>query len=150
MVQCLCWFCFSPSWFDQRRCFSLEVEDRRASDLCEEFQADAERVAEIRADLERVTGLSEIFRVLGDETRTRIVWALSRRELCVCDIANLLGVSSSLVSHHLRLLRSLRLVKYRREGKMAYYTLDDDHIVQLIRAAMDHYDEDRQGPVVSR
>ncbi|MGI6611520.1 MAG: ArsR/SmtB family transcription factor [Limnochordia bacterium] len=126
----------------------MEYTEQSAPDVCEEFLIDGTRVGQLRADLERVGGVSEIFKVLGDETRTRIVWALSCCELCVCDIAALLGVSSSSVSHHLRLLRSLRLVKYRREGKMAYYSLDDDHIVQLIRAALDHYEE--QGSSASR
>lgn len=121
----------------------MENVNARQSDICEEFITDTSRINAIREDLAAVQGLSEIFRVLGDENRTRIVWALSRRELCVCDIANLLGVSSSLVSHNLRLLRSLRLVKYRKEGKQAFYTLDDGHIVQLIKAAIDHYQEQR-------
>ena len=121
----------------------MEYKEDKAEDVCDEYAADANRTAKLRADLAKVGGVSEIFRVLGDETRTRIVWALSQQELCVCDIADLLGVSSSAVSHHLRLLRSLRLVKYRREGKMAYYSLDDDHIVQLIRAALEHYEEQR-------
>ncbi|MGI6082301.1 MAG: ArsR/SmtB family transcription factor [Limnochordia bacterium] len=123
----------------------MERKESKAPDVCDEFLSDGTRVDQLKADLERVGGVSEIFKVLGDETRTRIVWALSRCELCVCDIAALLGVSSSSVSHHLRLLRSLRLVKYRREGKMAYYSLDDDHIVQLIRAALDHYEEQESG-----
>ncbi|NLN20231.1 MAG: helix-turn-helix transcriptional regulator [Firmicutes bacterium] len=123
----------------------MEYKEAKALDLCDEFLTDETRIDQLKEDLERVGGVSEIFKVLGDETRTRIVWALSQCELCVCDIAALLGVSSSSVSHHLRLLRSLRLVKYRREGKMAYYSLDDDHIVQLIQAALDHYEEQQSG-----
>lgn len=119
----------------------MEHTEQGAPDVCQEFLTDTTHITQLRADLDRVGGVSEIFKVLGDETRTRIVWALSYGELCVCEIATLLGVSSSSVSHHLRLLRSLRLVKYRREGKMAYYSLDDDHIVRLIRAALEHYEE---------
>ena len=121
----------------------MEYKEAKALDLCDEFLTDETRIDQLKEDLERVGGVSEIFKVLGDETR--IVWALSQCELCVCDIAALLGVSSSSVSHHLRLLRSLRLVKYRREGKMAYYSLDDDHIVQLIQAVLDHYEEQQSG-----
>lgn len=113
----------------------------KPTDACEEFTPDAQRVSGVHTDISAVQGISEIFRVLGDQTRTQIVWALANQELCVCDIAQLLGASSSLVSHHLRLLRHLRLVKFRKEGKQAFYTLDDDHVVQLIHAAIDHYHE---------
>jgi len=67
--------------------------------------------------------------------------ALDREELCVCDIATLVGMSRPAVSHHLRILRHLRLVKYRRDGKIAYYSLDDSHISKLIRAAQGHVRE---------
>ncbi|MBE3586600.1 ArsR/SmtB family transcription factor [Desulfofundulus thermocisternus] len=90
-----------------------------------------------------VAGLSELFRVLGDETRTKILYLLSHRELCVCDLAEILEMSLPAVSHHLRLLKAMRLVKYRREGKMVYYSLDDDHIVNLIREAQAHFAEER-------
>ncbi|SHJ34760.1 transcriptional regulator, ArsR family [Desulfofundulus thermosubterraneus DSM 16057] len=90
-----------------------------------------------------VAGLSELFKVLGDETRTKILYLLSYRELCVCDLAEILEMSLPAVSHHLRLLKAMRLVKYRREGKMVYYSLDDDHIVNLIREAQAHFAEER-------
>jgi ArsR family transcriptional regulator, lead/cadmium/zinc/bismuth-responsive transcriptional repressor len=82
--------------------------------------------------------LAEIFSVLADPTRLRICMFLSESELCVCDLAAMLGVSESAVSHQLRLLRSLRIVKYRRDGKMAYYTLDDGHVTALIKQGLDH------------
>lgn len=85
--------------------------------------------------------LSETFKILGDPTRLSIVLALTREELCVCDIAALLNMSDSAISHQLRLLKSLRLVKHRREGKMAYYSLDDKHISALIRIAVRHVSE---------
>ena len=75
-----------------------------------------------------VQRLAETFKVLGDATRTKIIFALSQEELCVCDIANLLGTTKSAVSHQLRVLRNMKLVKYRKEGKMAFYSLDDEHI----------------------
>ncbi|WP_439328941.1 ArsR/SmtB family transcription factor [Desulfofundulus thermosubterraneus] len=87
--------------------------------------------------------MSELFKVLGDETRTKILYLLSYRELCVCDLAEILEMSLPAVSHHLRLLKAMRLVKYRREGKMVYYSLDDDHIVNLIREAQAHFAEER-------
>ncbi|MBI1805797.1 MAG: winged helix-turn-helix transcriptional regulator [Ignavibacteria bacterium] len=89
----------------------------------------------------RTLDLSETFKVLSDPTRLRIVFALTKEELCVCDIAALLGMTDSAISHQLRLLKSLRLVKYRKNGKMAYYSLDDDHIEDLIRIATRHVSE---------
>ena len=79
-----------------------------------------------------IAALSETFRVLGDATRLRIVHALSDSELCVCDLANVLGAAQSTVSHSLRALRQLRIVRYRKEGKIAYYSLDDAHIRGLV------------------
>ena len=79
-----------------------------------------------------VTTLAETFKLLGDPTRVKIVFALSREELCVCDLANLLGVSQSAVSHSLRALRQMRFVRFRNEGKIAYYELDDEHIAHLL------------------
>lgn len=90
---------------------------------------------------ETTAALSETFRVLGDPTRLRIVLALSRVELCVCDIAALLGMTDSAISHQLRLLKSLRLVKRVRRGKMVYYALDDRHIADLIGVAARHVAE---------
>ncbi|MDK2821820.1 MAG: ArsR family transcriptional regulator, lead/cadmium/zinc/bismuth-responsive transcriptional [Clostridia bacterium] len=90
-----------------------------------------------------VSGLSEIFKVLGDETRTKILYLLAHKKLCVCDIASILDMSLPAVSHHLRLMKALRLVKYYREGKMVYYSLDDHHILNLIREAQEHFAEDR-------
>lgn len=82
--------------------------------------------------------LAETFRVLGDPTRVRILHALSLEELCVCDIARLLGTTKSAVSHQLRLLRSLRVVKYRKDGRMAYYSLDDSHVGNLLHEGINH------------
>lgn len=96
----------------------------------------------LRERLLDVAGLSEIFKALGDETRTRIIYLLSLRELCVHDIASVMEMSLPAVSHHLRLLKLLRLVKHRREGRHVYYSLDDDHILELIRIAKEHYDEE--------
>jgi ArsR family transcriptional regulator len=82
--------------------------------------------------------LTETFKLLGDPTRLKIILALKEEELCVCDLATLLGVSRSAVSHQLRLLKNWRLVKHRRAGKIAYYSLDDLHIGEIITAAMEH------------
>lgn len=82
--------------------------------------------------------LAETFRVLGDPTRVRILHALSLEELCVCDIASLLGTTKSAVSHQLRLLRTLRVVRYRKDGRIVYYSLDDSHVGNLLREGLNH------------
>ncbi|MEP7274653.1 MAG: metalloregulator ArsR/SmtB family transcription factor [Acidobacteriota bacterium] len=85
--------------------------------------------------------LAETFKLLGDSTRIRIAFALSREELCVCDLANLLGISQSAASHSLRVLRQMRLVRVRKEGKIAYYALDDHHIASLLEEGFRHVEE---------
>ena len=92
-------------------------------------------------DAHLVDDLTEIFRVLGDPTRVRILDALSRSELCVGDLASQLSVTESAVSHQLRLLRGMRLVKSRRDGRHIYYTLDDHHIVGLFEQGLEHVQE---------
>jgi ArsR family transcriptional regulator len=88
-----------------------------------------------------VEALAETFKVLGDTTRVRILDALSRSELCVQDVADTLGVTQSAVSHQLRLLRSMRLVRTRRQGRQIFYALDDDHIVKLFAQGLEHVEE---------
>ena len=90
---------------------------------------------------ESVQALADTFKVLGDGTRVRILDAISRTELCVCDIARAVGLSESAVSHQLRLLRGMRLVRPRRDGRMVFYTLDDDHIVKLFEQGLRHVEE---------
>ena len=93
-------------------------------------------------DADTLIGLSETFKMLGDITRLKICLALSRQELCVSDIAALLDLTDSAVSHQLRIMKTMRLVQYRKEGKMTYYMLDDEHIEQLIRLGVRHVQED--------
>ena len=93
-------------------------------------------------DDETTAALSETFKVLSDPTRLKIVLALTTQELCVCDIAALLRMTDSAISHQLRLLNNLRLVKRYRRGKMVYYALDDKHIEDMIRVAVRHVSED--------
>jgi ArsR family transcriptional regulator len=87
------------------------------------------------------SALAETFKVLGDPTRVRILDALSREEVPVCDLAQRLGLTQSAVSHQLRLLRSMRLVRSRRDGRHIYYALDDDHIVKLFKQGLEHVQE---------
>jgi DNA-binding transcriptional ArsR family regulator len=95
-----------------------------------------------------VQEIAETFRVLGDPTRVRILDALAAGELCVCDIAELVGISESAVSHQLRLLRGMRLVRPRRAGRQVFYTMDDVHIVELLRLAVTHVQEPAATPVL--
>ena len=121
-------------------------------DSCDVFHLDPAKVAGLKTTLlgERaVIALAETFKVLGDMTRVRILDALSRSELCVCDIARLLGLTESAVSHQLRLLRGMRLVRARRAGRMVFYSLDDQHIVGLFRQGLDHVQE-QSGRAVQR
>lgn len=85
-----------------------------------------------------ITDLSNVFKTLGDRTRIKILYALSKSELCVCDISTILNMSMSAVSHQLRVLRNMKLVKYRKKGKEVYYSLDDNHVVQLIKVSLEH------------
>ncbi len=94
-------------------------------------------------DDEAAVALADTFKVLGDPTRVRILDALSRDETPVCDLAEALGVTQSAVSHQLRLLRSMRLVRARRDGRHIYYALDDEHILKLFRQGLDHVQERR-------
>ena len=124
---------------------SSDVRPTAAPDLCDVIHLHPARVAELRSALigpDAVTDLAETFRTLGDPTRVRILDALSHGELCVCDLAALVRMSESAVSHQLRLLRSLRLVRPRREGRMVFYALDDKHIITLFRTGLRHVQED--------
>jgi DNA-binding transcriptional ArsR family regulator len=108
---------------------------------CENHPIDGDRVADVQRRMPGEAGfrhLAEIFSAMGDPTRLRILFALANQELCVCDLAALLGVSVSAVSHQLRLLRGLRLVKFRREGRLAYYSLDDHHVSVLLEMGLEH------------
>ena len=82
--------------------------------------------------------LAEFFKIIGDTTRTKILFALDQNEMCVCDIANVVGMSKSSVSHQLAILRNSGIVKYRREGKEVYYTLDDEHVKQVFEVGIEH------------
>lgn len=85
--------------------------------------------------------LSDFFKVLGDSTRAKIMWALDLSEMCVCDLASLLNMTKSAISHQLSTLRENNLVKYRREGKMVYYSLSDYHVKEIFEKGMEHIKE---------
>ena len=113
-----------------------------ATDLaCDDHVVHVEAVRRARASLptgQVLGGLADVFAALGDPTRLRIVAALAGGELCVCDLAATVGQTESAVSHHLRLLRTLGLVRPRRNGRLVYYTLDDAHVAILFGQALDH------------
>ena len=113
-------------------------------EVCDLVQIDLTRVRKIRAALvqpDAVQGLADTFSALGDPTRVRILDALSHGELCVCDLAAVLRLSQSAVSHQLRLLRGLRLVRPRREGRVVFYDLDDQHIMSIFKQTLQHVEE---------
>ena len=90
---------------------------------------------------ELICDLSDLFKVFGDTTRMRILYSLFESELCVCDIARLLGLTQSAVSHQLRILKDAKLVRFRREGKSIFYSLDDDHVRSILALGMEHLEE---------
>jgi DNA-binding transcriptional ArsR family regulator len=100
-----------------------------------------EVVAAVRKEMpadEALLDLADLFKVFSDSTRVKILCALLRAEMCVCDIAALLGMSKSAISHQLRTLRQTRLVKYRREGKVVYYSLEDEHVGNIFDQGLVH------------
>jgi ArsR family transcriptional regulator, lead/cadmium/zinc/bismuth-responsive transcriptional repressor len=101
-------------------------------------------------DDDSVVALAETFRMLGDNTRVRILDVISRRERCVCDIARAVGMSESAVSHQLRLLRGQRLVRPRRSGRQVFYVLDDHHIVRLFAQGLEHVQENARSSRLRR
>ena len=90
---------------------------------------------------ENLYDLAELFKVFGDTTRIKILCALAEADMCVCDIAVLLNMTQSAISHQLRVLKQARLVKYRREGKIVYYSLDDEHVKQIFDQGLIHINE---------
>ena len=102
-------------------------------------------VAQVRQNLpqeESLIQLADLFKVFGDGTRVRILFVLLQAEVCVCDLAALLGMTQSAVSHQLRILKQAKLIKSRRDGKTVFYSLADDHVATLLRQGMEHVCED--------
>ena len=119
--------------------------DRKNPDVCEIYYVNEDHVRSARQALSperEILSLAETFKTLGDPTRVKVLQALSVEELCVCDLAKLLGISESATSHQLRVLRNKKLVRYRKEGKMAFYSLDDEHIDVLMKVALQHVREE--------
>ena len=113
-----------------------EICERRI--IHEDRLASAQTLLPVQADIER---MSDLFKAMADPGRVRILMALNVQEMCVCDLAALLGVSESAASHQMRILRNMNLVRNRRDGQVLYYRLVDDHVTQLIGVARDHVSE---------
>ncbi len=123
---------------DSKLTADKEVE---SGDVCEVLYIDETKVRLVAGRMPReeaVSAVTEVFKILNDPTRVKIVFALSQAELCVCDLAALVGISISAVSHQLRLLRALQLVRFRKSGRLAYYSLADEHTVRLLCDALAH------------
>jgi DNA-binding transcriptional ArsR family regulator len=113
-------------------------------DRCDCSTIHEEVVAEVRKqmpDEEQLMVLADLFKMFGDSTRVKILSALLNSEMCVCDIAVLLGMTKSAISHQLRALRQTKLVKYRRDGKVVYYSLDDEHVKTIFAQGLLHVSE---------
>lgn len=124
---------------------SDDKQTKMTSDANSDFLAVHEdvvkRVLETQPEDEYLYDLAELFKVFGDTTRIKILYALLESELCVGDIAQILGLSQSAVSHQLRILKDSKLVKFRRNGKIIFYSLDDDHVRNMISMGMEHVEE---------
>ena len=122
----------------------MSQEDK--GETCARKQVHPQSLALVRSSNfseETAQGLAELFRILGESTRVKILHALSCAELCVCDLSELLNMSHSAVSHQLRLLRANKLVRFRRSGKNIFYSLDDEHVEGLLSQGTEHIQEDR-------
>ena len=112
-----------------------------SSECCEAVEVHEDLLKLVREKLpaeESLMDLAELFKVFGDTTRLKILYALFESEMCVCDIAQLLGVTQTAVSHQLRVLKTNKLVKFRKEGKNAFYSLADEHVTKIIAQGMEH------------
>ena len=117
------------------------AEAEKAAETAQLDEAAIRRLQDDLPDDEVLYDLAELFRVFGDSTRIKILYELFESELCVYDIAQVVGISQSAVSHQLRVLKTSKLVKFRREGKAMYYSLDDDHVRSMIALGMEHTEE---------
>lgn len=117
---------------------------KNTAPTCDYLHVHEDKVEHVLSKLprdEQLYDLADLFRMFGDTTRIRILYVLFESELCVCDIARLLKLSQSAVSHQLRILKDAKLVRFRREGKTVFYTLDDDHVRTILALGMDHISE---------
>ena len=122
----------------------MSLFDYNAAPTCEDHVVHTEIAEAVRKELpdeDELFDLAELFKIFGDSTRVKILYLLFESEMCVCDIAELLGVTVSAVSHQLRVLKSAKLVKFRKEGKSVFYALADDHVSSILAQGMEHIRE---------
>ena len=120
------------------------IKQEVAEGICEFMHVHEEivnKVEKVMPDEQELVDLSEFFKIFGDSTRIKILYVLSQSEMCVCDIATLLQMGQSAISHQLRILKQMRLVKFRRDGKTVFYSLSDDHIQTILAQGMEHINE---------
>ena len=120
------------------------AEEKELIEQCEFIHVHEDIVNQVNAampDEEILYDLAELFKIFGDSTRIKILYVLSEAEMCVCDIAQLLGLTQSAVSHQLRAFKQSKLVKYRREGKTVFYSLADGHVKTILSQGMEHIEE---------
>ena len=118
--------------------------DQNDVERCEYIHAHEDIIRKVTQEMpedEILYDLAELFKIFGDSTRIKILYVLSEAEMCVCDIAQLLGLTQSAVSHQLRALKQSKLVKYRREGKTVFYSLADGHVKTILSQGMEHIEE---------
>ena len=124
--------------------WGLLMKDNLDIDRCDCNVIHEDIVNSVRKNMpkeETLYDLADLFKVLGDSTRVRILWALDEAEMCVCDIAVLLNMTQSAISHQLRVLKQARLLKSRRDGKVVYYSLDDEHVKAIFNQGLIHINE---------
>ena len=119
----------------------MAVNDVECCDFYQVHEDVVKSVREKMPDEDRLYDLAEVFKVFGDSTRIKILYVLSESEMCVCDIAQLLGMTQSAISHQLQVLKKSKLVKYRREGKTVFYSLADSHVRAILGQGMEHVTE---------
>ncbi len=122
----------------------MEKNERYEMPVCDYIHANPELIASLKEQTpadELLVRLAELFKIFGDPTRIKILYVLLEHEMCVCDIAQLLGMSQSSISHQLRILKQSSLVKFRREGKTVFYSLADEHVMTILSQGFDHITE---------
>lgn len=120
----------------------MEQEKNFAVCDCDVIHADMVEIARNNMpEDEKLYDLADFFKIFGDSTRIKILWALDKHEMCVCDLAVLLNMTKSAISHQLKTLRQEKLVKYRRDGKNAFYSLQDEHVRNILEIGLEHIEE---------
>ncbi len=120
------------------------MAERKTAPRCEYMHVHediVEKVNRLMPEEEQLFDLAELFKIFGDSTRVKILFVLFESEMCVCDIATLLGMTQSAISHQLQVLKKSKLVKYRREGKTVFYSLSDGHVRTILGQGMEHITE---------